>query len=104
MGMLNKLAEAINGKPKNQPKPKYRAVSVYYKPHVFGAAVGVPNARGLIRKHGHMKAMELEPRLANAPVREVEVKVMERIDYSKYTGSKLREIRARNGVGRPPRA
>lgn len=25
------------------------------------------------------------------------------IDESKYTGAKLREIRKRNGVGRPPR-
>jgi hypothetical protein len=103
IGGLQGLAEALSPVKKKLPKPTHRVIGTITVPHIRGCLVGVPNARGLIRRHGIQKAMELYPRLQTAPVLEVQVKIMQVIDRRKYTGAKLRELRAMYGVGVRPK-
>lgn len=70
--------------------------------HIFGCGVGIYRARQHVRKHGVDRAMELFPRLRGAKLVKVPFSVCREISRSKWDGADLREIRARNGVGRPP--
>lgn len=103
IGGLQGLAEALNPQQKKMPKPTHRVIGTITVPHIKGCLVGVPGARGLIRRHGIQKAMELYPKLQTAPVLEVQVKILQKIDRRKYTGAKLRELRAMYGVGSRPK-
>ena len=73
-------------------------------PHIFGCGVGVYKARQYVRKHGLSTAMRLNPKLEGAKLVEVPITICREINRSKWDGADLREIRARNGVGRPPHA
>lgn len=72
-------------------------------PHIYGCGAGVYRARQYVRKYGLSRAMARNPKLEMAKVVEVRFTVCREINRSKWDGADLREIRARNGVGRPPR-
>lgn len=80
----------------------YVVESIEKVPHFYGCAVGIARARKEIRRLGPAKAAEME-HLKGVRVEMVEVKRLRYVDRSKYTGAKLREIRRRKGVGRPPK-
>jgi len=92
----------VQVRPNTRPRPRLWATGEGTVPHFYGCQCRFPQCRKLIRKHGIPKAMALFPRLENVKVIDVPIRRVERIDQNRYTGSELREIRARNGVGRPP--
>lgn len=101
-GVLPSEPKTVQVRPNTVPRPRLRATGGSTVPHFYGCQCRFPQARKLIRKHGIQKAMALFPRLENVKVIDVPIRRVERIDQNRYTGSDLREIRARNGVGRPP--
>lgn len=89
------LGMALAVKPERRIKPKYMVVSK--TTHVTFNTAHLKNGaslRRLVKKYGPHKALEMAPELANATVNEVPCVVLRRIDYSRYTGEKLRKIRA----------
>lgn len=84
-------------------RPDLLATGRGTEPHIYGCGAGVYRARQYVRKYGLSRAMARNPKLEMAKVVEVPFTVCREINRSKWDGADLREIRARNGVGRPPR-
>lgn len=102
-GMPMSEPRTVQVRPNKVPRPRLRMTGHNTVPHFYGCQSQFPQARKLIRKHGVTKAMALYPALKGVKVIEVPIYRVEWMDTNKYSGADLREIRARNGVGRPPR-
>ena len=85
-------------------RPDLLATGQRTVPHFYGCCAGVYRARQYVRKHGVSKAIAFNPKVEGVKVIEVPITICREINRSKWDGADLREIRARNGVGRPPHA
>jgi len=105
--MKNSIAAALDAvglddqiAQKKGPRPKYMVVGKESVPHFYGGHIR--RARKQIRALGPEKAAAA-PRLAHVKVVMVEVRHVREIDRSKYTGARLRKLRAKHGIGKRPK-
>lgn len=101
--LKNSIAEALKinmDSLAKGPKAKYVVVGRTRESHFYG--MRLRRVRKEIRRRHH-DDVAADPRLQHVVVKMVDVTHVRLIDRSKYTGAKLRELRRKNGVGRPPR-